>query len=179
LNHLHFLAPELAKWDAAAGSPTLPEALVLSFFQDERPLRGAAGLTDWRLCGRLSRLLRSGKLLGGQGEVTLVPPAGSRLPFPRIFLFGLGDSARFDEAVYRLEVRRIRKTLARAGVRRFALQPPGRAMGLISARRALELLLEESRAESRSEGNPEAEVTVIESPGGQKEMAEAMRAKKK
>ena len=38
----------------------VPETLVLPFFADERPLRGAAGLCDWRLCGRLSRLLAVG-----------------------------------------------------------------------------------------------------------------------
>ncbi len=32
---------------------THSDTLVLSFFKDERPLRGANGLIDWRLCGRV------------------------------------------------------------------------------------------------------------------------------
>src|SRR5438874_9265009 len=66
-----FLASDLAKWDQLEGAP---EALVLPFFSDERPLRGAAGLCDWRLCGRLSRLLASGRVQGQWGETTLYPP---------------------------------------------------------------------------------------------------------
>lgn len=162
---VHFLGNELSRWDAGGA-----DALVLSFFADERPLRGAAGLADWRLCGRISRLLRGGKLTGRRGETTMLPPAGRRLTFPRLVLFGLGDSERFDEERYRQEVRRIRMVLARAGIKRYALQPPGRASGLIAARRALEIWLEEAQRD----GN-EAEVTIIETPGGQKEMAEALR----
>jgi len=166
---LHFLPPELAKWDGAAA-----EALALSFFVDERPLRGAAGLCDWRLGGRLSRLLKSGRLVGGREETTLIPPAGHRLAFPRVFLFGLGESAGFDEARYRAEVRRIRAVLARAGLKSYGVQPPGRATGLIAARRALELWLDEAARDGHA-----AEVTIIESAGGQKEMAETLRARAK
>src|SRR5262249_48703813 len=88
-----FLGAELARWDQH--DRAAPEALVLPFFADERPLRGAAGLCDWRLCGRLSRLLRS-RLKGEFGETTLYPP-GVRLPFQRLLLFGLGPQERFDE----------------------------------------------------------------------------------
>ena len=165
---VHFLPTELARWDGAAA-----DALALAFFADERPLRGAAGLVDWRLCGRLSRLLKTGKLAGQSGETTILPPSRSRLPFPRIVLFGLGESAGFDEVRYREAVRRIRTVLAKAGVKRYAVQPPGRATGVIAARRALELWLDEAQRDGH-----DAEVTVIESQSGQKEMAEALRAKR-
>jgi hypothetical protein len=56
-----FLASDLGKWDSLE---QVPETLVLPFFADERPLRGAAGLCDWRLCGRLSRLLQSSSVAG-------------------------------------------------------------------------------------------------------------------
>jgi hypothetical protein len=162
---VHFLAPELTKWDAATA-----DALALSLFSDERPLRGAAGLCDWRLAGRISRLLRAGRLSGARGETLMLPPAGRRLPFPRIFLFGLGETEGFGERRYRDAVRRIRRVLDRAAIRRYALQPPGRAMGLIAPRRALDIFLDEAR----EDGFP-AEVTIIESSGGQKEMAESLR----
>ena len=37
---------------------------VAGFFSDERPLRGAAGRADWRLCGTISELLVSGRMRG-------------------------------------------------------------------------------------------------------------------
>ena len=89
-----FLASDLGKWDQLESAP---ETLVLPFFSDERPLRGAAGLCDWRLCGRLSRLLQAGRVGGQLGETTLYPP-GKRLPFARLLLVGLGAADRFDEA---------------------------------------------------------------------------------
>jgi hypothetical protein len=165
---VHFLVSDLTKWDA---SPS--DALALAFFTDERPLRGAAGLVDWRLCGRLSRLLRAGKLTGGRGETTIVPPAGRRLPFPRLILFGLGDSRGFDEQRYREEVRRMREVVKKAGVSKYAVQPPGRSTGLIAPRRALELWMEEA-----SKDGIAAEVTIVESGAGQKEMAEALRGRR-
>lgn len=146
---------------------------MLSVFRDERPLRGAAGLADWRLGGRLSRLLKRGKLAGGRGEATIVPPAGKRLPFARLVLFGLGDSRGFDETRYREEVRRLRLVLHKAGFRRYAVQPPGRSSGLIAPRRALELWLEEAQRDGYG-----AEVTIVESTSGQKEMAEALRGRR-
>jgi hypothetical protein len=59
-----FLASDLGKWDQLENAP---ETLVLPFFSDERPLRGAAGLCDWRLCGRLSRMLQAGRVAGQLG----------------------------------------------------------------------------------------------------------------
>jgi hypothetical protein len=166
---VHFLASELSRWDAAPEG----QSLALTFFADERPLRGAAGLADWRLCGRLSRLIKRGRIDGAAGEVTLLAPAGRRLPFDRIFLFGLGVQAGFGEAAFRAATRRIRAVMAGAGAARYAVQPPGRATGLVAPRRALELWQEEAGADGH-----DAEVTLIESPSGQKEMAEAMRGRR-
>lgn len=161
---VHFLDDHLSKWGDVSG-----DALILTFFSDERPLRGAAGLADWRLCGRLSRLIRTQRLTGKRGETLLLPP-GRRLPWKRIMVFGLGDSSRFDEDVYRQHVRWMRDVLARAGIREYAMQPPGRATGFIGARRALELWLEESDKDGRDD-----DIRVIDTHGGQKEMAETLR----
>jgi hypothetical protein len=161
---VHFLTKDLARWDESPG-----EALVLTFFVDERPLRGAAGLADWRLCGRLSNLIKGERITGVRGEQLLLPP-GRRLSFSRLLLFGLGDSFKFSEETYRQHVRWIRDVVHRAGLASYALQPPGRATGVIGARRALELWLEESEKARREE-----DVAVIDTPGGQKEMAEILR----
>jgi len=173
---LHFASAELARIDALESIP----ALVLTFFSDERPLRGVAGLCDWRLSGRLSRLMKEGRLTGRRGETTLFPPPARRLPFERLVLFGMGPSngsgdaaLPFGESEYRLAVRRMRQVLERANLRRYALQPPGRATGLIAPRRALELWLDVA-----AEDQIPAEVTIVESAGGQKEMSEALRGRK-
>jgi hypothetical protein len=161
---VHFLGNDLGRWDEAR-----TDTLLLSFFSDERPLRGAAGLADWRLCGRLSGLIVRGRVSGKRGETLLLPP-GRRLPFRRLMLFGLGESKSFNEETFRQHVRWIRDVVARAAVRDYALQPPGRSRGLIGARRALELWLEES-----DKDGAEAEVAIIDTPGGQKDMAELLR----
>jgi hypothetical protein len=98
------------------------------------------------------------------------------MPFKRLLLFGLGESdypAPFGENEYRQAVKGMRAVAERAGLRRYAVQPPGRATGLIAPRRALELWLDVAA----QDGFP-AEVTVIESASGQKEMAEALRARR-
>jgi Cytosol aminopeptidase family, N-terminal domain len=161
---IHVLAAELAKWDEADR-----DALLLPFFADERPLRGAAGLADWRLCGRLSRLLRAGRAGGERGETVMLPP-GRRLRFQRLILFGLGESKGYDDDRFRKDVRRIRAVADRAGVTDFAIQAPGRATGLIGARRALELWLDEAGKDGRT-----TEVTLIDDPAGSKDMAELLR----
>jgi hypothetical protein len=162
-----FLAAELAKWDQLDPAGAVPEALVLPFFADERPLRGAAGLCDWRLCGKLSRLLQSRRVDGAEAEATLFPP-GPRLPFRRLILFGLGPADRFDEPAAKLASRRIHELIERLHLSRYALVPPGRSTGRLSARRALELYLDEADPSS-------PDLVVVESPAGQKEAADLSR----
>ena len=59
--------------------------------EDERPLRGDAGLIDWRLCGLISEHLRSGYATGQLGEAVLLP--GDRPLSPaRILLVGAGSA---------------------------------------------------------------------------------------
>jgi hypothetical protein len=169
-----FLSSELGKWDMLEPG-TSPEALVLPFFADERPLRGPAGLCDWRLCGRLSRLLGGGqrqeRVAGAWGELTLYPVRVNglaRLPFERLVLFGLGPSERFDDACARDASRKIGEALSRLGCDRWAIAPPGRSTGRLSARRALEICI----GEIESLPKKPSELVIIESPAGQKEAAD-------
>jgi hypothetical protein len=164
--NVSFLASDLGKWDAAEN---VPETLVLPFFGDERPLRGAAGLCDWRLCGRLSRMLQSSRVAGKWGETTLYPP-GKRLPFQRLLLVGLGAADRFDEKAAHEACRLIADKMRKLGQARYALVPPGRSTGRLSARRALEIYLAEAGKENA------ADVVVVESVAGQKEAAELARS---
>jgi hypothetical protein len=108
------------------------ELAVLPFFEDERPLRAAAGLCDWRLCGRLSRLLEAGRVRGAPGECTLVP-AGPRLPFERLLLVGVGPRGRFDDKAFELACERVAQALVGLRTRNVAVSIPGRSAGLLPA----------------------------------------------
>ncbi|MCP4449122.1 MAG: hypothetical protein GY811_27880 [Myxococcales bacterium] len=159
----------LSHWDeleTTKSSGEGPGDLVLSFFAKERPLLGAAGLVDWRLYGQLSRLIISGHCSGCSGE-SLMMPAGPRLPFERIFLFGLGQGERMSDSEYAGYARKIRATLRRAGSSRYAVQPPGRATGLIAAKRAAQLWLDLGDSE-------EEHVTLLDSAGAHKEMGDLL-----
>lgn len=74
---------------------------IVPVFSDERPLTGLAGFFDWRVSGGLSALLRTRWWSGAAGQSMLMP-ARRNLPVRRIVLFGLGDSARFDDTQARL-----------------------------------------------------------------------------
>ena len=49
------------------------EALCCFVTEDERPLGGASGFLDWRLCGELSKILASGYFVGAPGDKLLLP----------------------------------------------------------------------------------------------------------
>jgi hypothetical protein len=162
---ISLLTPELAKWDLLGETDEeRPELLALPFFADERPLRGAAGLADWRLCGRLSRMLLAGRVDGGFGEATLLPANG--LPFRTLVLYGLGDTERFTELRYLEAAKAIRDLARHLGVNRYALPLPGRSTGRIMARRALELWVQAQTSEEQ--------VWLVEPPAAQKEMSEVL-----
>ncbi len=65
------------------------EALCCFVVEDERPLSGATGYLDWRLCGGLSKILGSGFFVGAPGDKLLVP-TDARIPAKRVFAMGLG-----------------------------------------------------------------------------------------
>lgn len=70
------------------------DILVVGFFSEDRPLRGAAGRLDWRLCGQLSEFLSSGRLDGGSGSAALLPGSGPIVAM-RVLLLGLGTRREF------------------------------------------------------------------------------------
>jgi hypothetical protein len=152
---------DLVRWDETAR-----DTLVVSTFIDERPLRGAAGLTDWRLCGKLSRLIKSERQSGVRGETLLFPP-GKRLRFNRLIWFGLGGSPGYPEERFKADIAWMLGVAEKVGAKDLALQAPGRATGIIGARRALELLLD-----IVPDSLP---LALIEDPAGQKDVAELLR----
>lgn len=159
---LSVLPLDLARWDEAQR-----DCLVLPVFKDDRPLRGAAGLADWRLCGRLSRFLVANRATSEQGETMMMPP-GRRLKFDRILWFGLGDAKGYTDDRFRQDLAWILGVVTKAGVNDWAIQLPGRASGLIGARRAVEIILEDQLLSDQ-------QLTLIEDPAGQKDIAELLR----
>ena len=162
---LSVLPLDLARWDEADR-----DCLVLPVFRDDRPLRGAAGLADWRLCGRLSRLLKSKRATADAGEQMMMPP-GRRLRFKRMLWFGLGDAKGYTDDRLRKDLTWIAGVVKDAGVTDWALQAPGRASGLIGARRAVEIILEDQTLAALP-------ITLLEDPAGQKDIAELLRSQR-
>jgi len=133
------------------------EIFVLPFFSDERPLRGAAGLIDWRLCGALSRKLMAGHLDGHFVEKALIS-APPKLKSEGLLLVGLGASVAFDTGVAERACSLIAEALTDAKVSTAAIALPGRSMGLLPALDSMQLWL----AASPRDGELE-EVSIIES----------------
>ena len=116
------------------------EVIVLPFFSDERPLSGAAGLIDWRLCGALSRKLMAGYLSGHFGEKGMVA-APPKLKAEGLLLIGLGPSMSFDNEVAQKACAVIADVLRQSKVSTAALALPGRSLGLLPALQAMQLWL--------------------------------------
>jgi hypothetical protein len=80
---------------AAAPERVRADLLAVPVFSDERPLRGAAGRADWRLCGSLSRLVAECRLAGCPGEAVLASSFGG-LAAPLVLALGVGPRRAFD-----------------------------------------------------------------------------------
>jgi hypothetical protein len=133
---LRFLAPDLRRLDEAS-----VELCACPIWSDERPMRGFAGLLDWRLGGRLSALLKSGFVRGDFGE-TLLMPGRPHLPFEKVLVVGLGTRSAFGDGTFRRWVVRIARALEGMRVRRAVVELAGRATGAIDPGHAITLTLE-------------------------------------
>lgn len=98
------------------------ESLVIPWLQASMQPGGVPGFVDWRLSGRLSRLMLSGSFEGAEDEALLTTPNG-KLPMHRIFLLGLGEAEEKATALKPVLVRHF-KRLEAAGVQELALTAP-------------------------------------------------------
>ncbi|MCC7386656.1 MAG: hypothetical protein IT384_32765 [Deltaproteobacteria bacterium] len=112
------------------------DALVVPLYAQRAQPRGAAGLVDWRLCGRIAGLLRSERFKAAAGETVLMSGLG-RLGAKRVFLFGLGAPRDRTRAELNLEVATMVKVLSEARVDDVALAPVEAPDGSPASRRAL------------------------------------------
>jgi hypothetical protein len=121
------LEPTLANLDALS-----VDAVVVGLCSDVRPLAGLLGMVDWRLCGRVSRLVERGVITGERGEQVLMPTLG-RIPAPRLFVVGWGAASTSLQTADE----RVHATLAmidKAGLQRVAFafpEPAGELLGLV------------------------------------------------
>lgn len=106
------------------------EVVVVSCFQNDRPLRGEAGRIDWRLCGAVSALLERGAIRGAAGEAALLPTFG-RLRAQRVLLLGLGPSQGFSPLDVKAAARDAVLRLGRLRVQSAAFTLPGHWTGFI------------------------------------------------
>ncbi len=130
-----FVPVDLDRWDQCVG-----DLFVVGVWSDVRPLRGAAGLLDWRLCGNMSRWIGEGRLQGTVGEKTLVPT--HRVPFRALLAIGLGASPDFSEEGFLTACGTIADTARGLRLSSVFVAPPGRDLNRIAPERALDLLTE-------------------------------------
>lgn len=152
---LRFVARDLRRLDEVSA-----EVVACSIYRDERPLAGLAGLLDWRLAGRLSRLAKQGFLLGEVGELLAVP-VRPRLPFDKILVAGLGPRSTFGDATFKKVLERTMTALEGLQVKKAIVELPGRGDEAITPERAAEILLDRLGDDERDA------LTFVEDPSGQ------------
>lgn len=133
---LRFVTPQLRKLDLIA-----TEVLAATLVADEQPPHGVAGLVDWRLAGRISRLFARGFATGALGEVLLIP-GKPKLPFDKLIFFGTGPRAGLNERTFRGVVEKMLDTLEGLRARSAVVELPGRHFDAIAPERAADVLLE-------------------------------------
>lgn len=121
------------------------EVLCLTLFCDERPPRGALGLVDWRLCGRLSRLLVGEQFTGGFEEALLMPPPAGRLAAERLLIVGAGSRAELDLPRMTTFVAGLFSRLRKLRVRTAAVALPHASLPWLSAAHAIDVWLEAAK----------------------------------
>jgi leucyl aminopeptidase len=151
-----FLPLDLHRWDQGPGG----DAVVIPVWSDVRPLRGAAGLLDWRLCGRLSQMIRDGRLSGASGEKLL--HVTGRLPWKRVLFIGLGDSSEFSSSTFKTTLASAVDALRGIGATSMAIALPGRDLDLIQPDRAVRELLALLDEPETSDGAGFEMLTVID-----------------
>lgn len=122
-------------------------ALILTY-QDVRPLRGQAGLVDWRLNGYLSKLLMQERFRGELGEALLMP-SGGRVAARELLFLGLGSKAGIREQDFPSRLTMILEKVLRKKETSLALSLSDLASGMFEWRNTVRLFM------SNLSGRPE------------------------
>lgn len=132
---LRFVQPLLHELDVVEA-----DTLACVVWEDAGPMTGLAGLCDWRLGGRLSRLRVDGFLSGSEDECLLVSGRHA-FSFEKLLLVGGGRLDGFDPSRFDRILGSILKSLVGLGARSVVAELPGRHANLMSAERAADRLL--------------------------------------
>ena len=165
-----FLPVDLYRWDNSPAG----DALVVPVWVDIRPLRGASGLLDWRLCGRISQMIRDGRVLGTLDEKLLL--VTSRIPWRKVLAVGVGESRAFCEAAFRDSISCFLNALHGLGAGSIAIALPGRDIDLIRPERALRDFADVLEQNQEQAGPWLSHLTIIDTPAAAKAIAEASRS---
>jgi hypothetical protein len=160
---IYLLPLDLARWDQSPGG----DLFVVPVWSDVRPLRGAAGLVDWRLNGRLSQCLREERFAGDLGERLLLPTG--RLPWRGILALGLGAARDFDDDRFRGALDAAFSVMRGLGLRTMAAALPGRETGKLEPERAVTLF-----REACQDRDHVASLTLLDTAPALKVMAELL-----
>jgi hypothetical protein len=117
------------------------EAIVLTFFHDERPLQGSTGLIDWKLNGKLSQFIVDEYIKGFFGETILLPSDTSTMKCQKIFLIGLGERKDYNIARFMKISNYLIYRMIKMKVKHFAIPLPGVALGEINYFEAAEIFV--------------------------------------
>jgi Cytosol aminopeptidase family, N-terminal domain len=111
-----WLNPSLSEIDNLTGI----EAFCFLVTEDDRPLAGAPGFLDFRMRGKLSRLLFDKQFLGRADERMLTTTAGAAHPF-KLFFLGLGATALLSPMALQTSLEHALSMLEKAQVTSVAL----------------------------------------------------------
>ena len=129
--------------------------LLVTTGLDDRPLKGNAGLMDWRFNGTLSRLILQSRFSGERGEALLMPTWG-RVEASELMLLGIGEKKVHDSDVPHLLGMMVEKILQK-GNSSFALSVSDFVSGMFEWRNAVRLFM------SMMAGNKEdLNITLVE-----------------
>ena len=96
------------------------EVAVSLFFEDDRPLVGAAALIDWRLNGHLTKQLLNGAVTGALRDMVLIQNNG-KLDSEWALLIGGGHRKKLSATVWSRLLLKIFKACSQVGFSRVAI----------------------------------------------------------
>jgi len=160
---IYLLPLDLARWDQTPGG----DLFVVPVWSDVRPLRGAAGLLDWRLNGWLSDCMREERFTGERGEKLLRPTR--RIPWRAILALGLGSARQFDDDRFRDALDTAFTVMRGLGLHTMAAALPGRELDRIDPERAVALFREAAQDRAHV-----AALTLLDTAAALKVMGELL-----
>jgi len=117
------------------------DALIVTLFEEMKPLDGDSAAIDKALAGTISQLISQGEIKGKLNEVTLIHTL-SKLPATRVAVVGLGKKEELSQDKLRGAVAETCRLLRRKGVKDIATTAQGAGIGGISLEGAAQAVTE-------------------------------------